>query len=329
MTSQDTYAAPSLPPTSTARTALLALSEASVARPRMLRTTSRLLRMHLDACPDDLEAGSRFEDVARQLDALDAEHAAWFGEIPQPLLMKVNGSPDRKPFLNIGESVTRLLKQELSVLPSAGTILDFGVGLSRVMWPMMQEYPEARFVGFDVDPMMVEHTGKLEPVSEARIVHSTQPIEDGTVDATYVISVFTHLMTTVDYWLSEIHRVLSDRGQALITYHDETLYTELRASGKVASNTPPTCRERLLVGAGAEGSTRLAVFYETPFWEECLKPFFVIEKTLPRGLHGHQSFSVVRKRKDAAPDRNRLRHEYLCTLEEELYGVRRSKRLMF
>ena len=321
--------APALRSGPSARTALFSLCETSLGRPRMLRTTSRLLRMHVDACPDDLEAAVRLEEVARHLETLDAEHGAWFAEIPEALLMKVNGSPDRKPFLNIGESVTRLLKQELSVLPSAGTILDFGVGLSRVMWPMMQEYPEARFVGFDVDPMMVEHTGKLGPVSEARIVHSTQPIEDGTIDATYVISVFTHLMTTVDYWLAEIHRVLSDRGQALITYHDETLYTELRASGKVARNTPATCRERVLVGAGAEGSTRLAVFYETPFWEECLKRFFVIEKTVPRGLHGHQSFSVVRKRKDAAPDRDRLRHEYLCTLEEELYALRRSKRLVF
>jgi hypothetical protein len=315
----------------TAGGAAVALPErcdADALRPRRLRTLARLLRAHLAARPDDLEAAARLADVDARIAALDAEHAAWFAEIPGHLLMKVNGSPDRKPFQQVGESVTRLLKEEMSALREAGTILDFGVGLSRVMWPMMQEFPDARFIGFDVDPMMLAHTEKLGLVADARIVHSTQPIADGSIDATYVISVFTHLMTTVDFWLGEIHRILSGRGQALITYHDETLYADLRAKGHVPRNTPPECRERVLVGAGSEGSTRLAVFYETPCWEERLSHFFVVEKTVPRGLHGNQSYSVVRRR-DVAVDRDRLRLEYLCSLEEELYRLRLAKKLMF
>jgi ubiquinone/menaquinone biosynthesis C-methylase UbiE len=324
MTVEETQAGtPAGPAGATAAPASLA-----AARPRELRTRSRLLRKHAEARPDDLEVAEQLAEVTRRLAALDADHATWFAEIPHHLLMKVNGSPDRKPFLQVGESVTRLLKAELSVLPQARTILDFGVGLSRVMWPMMQEHPDAEFIGFDVDPMMVVHTEKLGTVSEARIVHSTQPIADGTIDATYVISVFTHLMATVDFWLGEIHRVLSDRGQALITYHDETLYADLRAKGHVPRNTPADCRGRLLVGTGAEGSTHLAVFYETAYWEECLQRFFVIEKTAPRGLHGNQSFSVVRKRQ-VSVDHDRLRHGYLCAVEEELYRLRLAKKLMF
>jgi hypothetical protein len=260
--------------------------------------------------------------------ALDEQHAEWFAEIPEHLLMKVNGSTERETFLHVGRSVTDLLKQELTILPEARTVLDFGVGLSRVLWPMMQEFPDAEFVGFDVDPMMLLHSERLGSVSEARTLHSTQPLADGSIDATYVISVFTHLMETTDFWLGEIHRLLSDRGQAFLTYHDETLYDELIANGTIPRAFPAGCRDRLLVGTGPEGSTRLAVFYETPYWEECLERYFVIEKTVPRGLHGNQSFSVVRKR-DVTVNHDRLRYEYMCALEEELYDLRRAKKLMF
>jgi SAM-dependent methyltransferase len=310
------------------RRELLDSVDANRDRPRLLLTLSRRLRQQLAASPDDAELSEAFADLTLRLNALDARHAAWFRDIPNHLLMKVNGTPDRRPFLQVGESVSALLKEELHALRDARTILDFGVGLSRVMWPMMQEYPDAAFVGFDVDPMMVLHSERLESVSEARIVHSTQPIADGTVDAAYVISVFTHLMSTVDFWLGEIHRVLSEGGQALITYHDETLYADLRANGRLPRTAPAECTERLLVGTGAEGSTNLAVFYTTPYWEERLERFFVIEKTVPRGLHHNQSYSVVRRR-DVAVDHDRLRHEYLCELEEELYRLRLAKKLLF
>jgi Methyltransferase domain len=310
------------------RASLLTFVDANLERPRMLLTLSRLLQQRVAAHPDDLEVTERYVEVTRRLTALDARHAKWFGEVPNHLLMKVNGSPERNPFLNVGKSVTSLLQQELSVLPEAEAILDFGVGLSRVLWPMMQEYPEAAFTGFDVDPMMLVESQRLGSIADARLVHSTQPIRNGSIDATYVISVFTHLMETADFWFAEIHRMLSDRGQAFLTYHDDTLYDDLREKNLIPRNTPERCEGRMLVGTGAEGSTHLAVFYDTAYWEECLERYFVVEKTAPRGLHGHQSFSVVRRR-DADVDYDGLRYRYMCTLEEELYQLRLAKKLMF
>lgn len=292
---------------------------------RTLLTLSRLYETQLNA-GDNPEVAARLAVLREQLASLDARHAKWFDAIPEPLLIKVNGSADRTKFLRVGEGMTRLLKDELSILPDARTILDFGVGLSRVLWPMIQEFPESEFIGFDVDPMMLHHTEQLGTISEARIVHSTQPIASGTIDATYVISVFTHLMETADFWLGEIHRLLSDRGQALITFHDETLYAELRETGRIPLDNPAECEGRVLVGVGAEGSTQLAVFYDTAAWNERLERFFVIEKTEPRGRH--QSFSVVR-RGNTVVDYDRLRHEYMRTLEEELYGLRRANKLLF
>jgi len=323
--------APGAPPREAAdeaRESLLAFVDANLERPRMLLTLSRKLRRRIAEHPDDLEATERFADVTRRLTALDRRHAKWFEDVPNHLLMKVNGSAERAPFLNVGKSVTELLQRELAVLPEAQSILDFGVGLSRVLWPMMQEYPGADFTGFDVDPMMLVESERLGSVADARIVHSTQPIADGSVDATYVISVFTHLMETADFWFAEIHRMLSDHGQAFLTYHDETLYDDLKAKDVIPRTAPAECRDRMLVGTGAEGSTHLAVFYETAHWEECLQRYFHVEKTAPRGLHGHQSFSVVRRR-DVAVDHDRLRYRYMCSLEEELYRLRLAKKLMF
>ena len=56
--------------------------------------------------------------------------------------------------------------------------------------------------------------------------------------AVYGISVFTHLGRTADFWLGELQRLLSPEGRAFVTYHDETLYSRLRASGQVPARNP-------------------------------------------------------------------------------------------
>jgi len=40
-----------------------------------------------------------------------------------------------------------------------------------------------------------------------------------------------------------------------------------------------------------EGSEFKGTYYTTEFWKKKLSQYFFIEKTIPRGLFGHQSFS--------------------------------------
>ncbi|MCA9752038.1 MAG: class I SAM-dependent methyltransferase [Gemmatimonadetes bacterium] len=307
---------------------LLAFSEEHRDDPRFGLTLEILWQQVLDADPGHDEARARVERYAARREALDARHAEWFAALPSFLVKKVNGSKDRAPFLRVGQSVAQLLAAEIPNLAGARHVLDFGVGLSRVLWPLSQALPEAVFTGFDVDPGMLHHSRSLGTLPPDRFVHTTRNIPDGSVDATYVISVFTHLGDTTDYWLSEIHRMLSPRGHAFVTYHDETLYADLRAKGEIPRATPATCVERVLLGPGVEGSTQLATFYSTAHWETLLRRFFVVEKTAPRGLHGNQSYSVVRKR-DVEIDRATLRAEYLGALEDELFRLREAKKLLF
>lgn len=308
------------------RDSMLAFCAGQAADPRMARMRRRLVQKQLALRADDPDLQLRRVAVEEELAALDGEHARWFEGIPAFLLQKVHGARDRDSFLRVGESVCATVRRELPGMAGAGTVLDFGVGLGRVLWPMMQEVPKARFVGFDPDPMMLEQTERLD--TGAELHYSTQPLPDGSVDAAYVISVFTHLGRTADFWLGELHRLLSPEGRAFVTYHDETLYSRLRASGQVPARNPAAFDDRILVGGGNEGSTQLATFYTTAHWEALLSRWFVVEKSVPCGLQGHQSFSVVRRR-DVDVDRARLHHEYMCALEEELYRLRKARRLSF
>ncbi len=60
----------------------------------------------------------------------------------------------------------------------------------------------------------------------------------------------------------------------------------------------------------------MGTFYSTAAWERKLAPYFRIERTVPRGLFGHQSFSIVRRRW-GRPRRADL-SEYARSLEKAL-----------
>lgn len=83
---------------------------------------------------------------------------------------------------------------------------------------------------------------------------------------------------------------------------------------------------RLAIGRGAEDSSALATFFPTSYCESTLTQYFEIEKIVPRGLHGHQYFSVVRK-KSSALNRLAVYLEYLQSLEEGLFRLGKSGRL--
>lgn len=297
----------------------------------LARTRPRFLRRGIEHCRSYLEAAGRDEQVAEALALLegdlavaDASFAAAVTKMPHHALMKVNGSAEAAHFVQMGRNIVEDLLNYFGELRRAETVLDFGVGLGRVMWPLMQQLPGARFIGFDVDPMMLGTVSGIKEFDGVEIVSTTHDIPDNTVDATYVISVFTHLDHTTDYWLWELNRVLKPGGRAFVTYHDETLYDKIR-------KTTPETRDfkgRTILGSGAEGSTRVATFYETAEWERTVGRFFRVVRTAPRGLHGHQSFSILEKG-EARVDALDFHRTYVKDLERELFDMRAKAKLEY
>jgi ubiquinone/menaquinone biosynthesis C-methylase UbiE len=253
-----------------------------------------------------------------------------FAEIPAPLVTKVNGDNTEAGFVYIGTCIADAIEKEAGNLTNFRSILDFGCGLGRVTAQMSRRAPEADIVGFDIDPMMLHWAGHLLDGGRSRFVSTTLDLPDGGFDLIVVVSVFTHLDTTTDYWLTEIHRLLGPHGRAFITYHDETLYAEMAEKGQfheVATNS--ILREKYVVGERtAEGGAAMGTFYTTAKWEQLVERYFKVERTVPRGLFGHQSYSVVSK-KDVQLDRAPLYRQYLGSLEKELFDLRRQHQVSY
>ena len=268
------------------------------------------------------------QDLTGQLAKIDAWVRAWVGGMPAHALSKVTHTKDVTSYLEIGEKLASALLTQFDGLTAAETILDFGVGLGRVLWPLLQHIPTADFIAYDVDPIMIKAVGKVREMADVRLLHSLGDIPDASVDAVFVISVFTHLDVTTDYWLCELKRVLKRGGRAFITFHDDSVYRELYDANGLARGSPREFRGRFTTGQGAQGSTFMASFYECAEWERTVARFFRVLKTVPRGVVGYQSFSLVEK----VDDRNDvLAHQgtYARDLENELYRLRERANLEF
>ena len=298
---------------------LFTLNYADLARtrPRLLRSGLKVCQDHLDRYGPDAEVSKVSDLIEQEIETADREFCEALAAMPVHTMLKVNGAAEPVHLVEMGEKLADIIQENLECLSDARTVLDFGVGIGRVLWPLSQRLPGARFIGFDVDPMMLTNLAGVEALADTEYVYTTHEIPDNSVDAAYVISVFTHLAHTTDYWLWELNRVLAPGGRAFITYHDETLYDELRK--KVGGTL--TFTGRTTIGRCTEGSTNMGTYYETEEWERTVGRFFKIIRTVPRGLGGHQSFSVLEKG-EVSVDSLAIHRTYMRDLEAELYKMR-------
>jgi SAM-dependent methyltransferase len=221
-----------------------------------------------------------------------------FANLPEDQVAKVNAFKDEGLFTHVGKCVVETLEREAGDLSEFRDILDFGCGLGRVLRPLVERVPGARIVGFDIDPSILDSCRRLLEDDRLRLVSSTGEFPGESFDLIFAISVFTHLDASFEFWLEEVHRLLRPAGKALLTYQDETLFTEMVSSGKIAGVDLEKQRleERFVVGAGTlEGDAEMGTFVTTKHWEALLGSHFKILRTVPRGLFGHQSYSVLSK----------------------------------
>jgi len=253
-----------------------------------------------------------------------------FAEIPTRLVQKVNGVATEEGFVHIGRCIVDEIEKATGNLSGAGDILDFGCGLGRVTAQLLDRAPRADFVAFDIDPLMLMWAGVLLEDPRVRLVSTTLELPDASMDLVVGISVFTHLNATTDYWLAEIHRILRPAGRAFVTYHDETLFREMAGKGEIEGVAPDAALDgRHVVGGDmAEGGAEMGTFYTTKFWESLIGRYFAIEKTIPRGLFGHQSYSLIRK-KEAAIDRALLFRGYALAVEKQLFDLRKQHTVFY
>jgi|GEM_PF-3572756 len=251
-----------------------------------------------------------------------------FKKVPIHLIQQVNGDSTEAGFRYIGECIAAGIESHLaearrekapgqiSPLNNPKTILDFGCGLGRVILHLAERAPQTKITGFDINPSMVKWARYLLPSPNLSFVNSTLELPPASFDLVIAISVFTHLDATTDFWLSEIQRLLSINGMAVITYQDETLFEELKQKGALDSAAYLTTK--YVYGRGdLEGGATMGTFYTSSFFRSLLERFFTVHLQAPRGLFDHQSLAVV-TRKDTGLDQSAFLLEYTKSLEREL-----------
>ena len=168
-------------------------------------------------------------------------------------------------------------------------IADWGCGLARVLRHLPARYQRT---GFDYNPNAIQwnkgniknaqfHTNELAP---------PLPAEDGSFDALYALSVFTHLSAAAHTaWIAEIRRVLAPGGIFLGAFHMTP------PPGQLLPGEQEQFDAGALVVRGAvkEGSRTYTAYHPERFLRENLfREFELIEDPMP--FFG-QTLFVVRK----------------------------------
>ena len=126
--------------------------------------------------------------------------------------------------------------------------LDFGCGAGRVLRHFLPEAERAELWGCDIDreaiawlrDNLVPPLSVFEVGEEARL-----PLPDGSVDAIWALSVFSHLHRDWASWLLELRRVLADDGYLIATF----LGSGMRDLWQEVSGGEPYDEDRLGIAA--------------------------------------------------------------------------------
>ncbi len=138
----------------------------------------------------------------------------------------ISGLGDRLLLMDIGRRLGRPLTAE-------SRLLDFGSSSGRVLRHFAYATPTMRAFGVDLGRHSVEWVRyHLDPA--VTVVHGTAlphlPFADGYFHCIYAGSVFTHIADFEEAWLLELARVLSPDGFAVLTFHPERTWEEIRGN---------------------------------------------------------------------------------------------------
>ena len=186
-------------------------------------------------------------------------YAPWKYVIPLPpeRMMGNIGAPSIENFLVVADAWGQVVNRHVpdGATVDGATVMDIGCGCGRVARVLVNNPHIRKYIGFDVMPDQVQwcrnfvepawrgvaefhwfdlHSGKYNPNGALRAGNLTFPAKDKTVDVIFAASVFTHLFEAdALHYLREIRRVLTCRGVALLSIHENVSSGE-RFSGTEA-----------------------------------------------------------------------------------------------
>lgn len=152
---------------------------------------------------------------------------------PFELATRVGEIPEGN--MAVYEEIGRRTREEiLDLLPEGWSfegkrILDFGCGAGRTLRHFLDEATVAELHGCEIDAPSVDwlEANLSPPLHVFRNEEAPPlPLEAGSFDLIWAISVFTHLTDHWAGWLLELHRLLRDGGLLIATIHGPGLSDE-------------------------------------------------------------------------------------------------------
>jgi SAM-dependent methyltransferase len=186
-------------------------------------------------------------------------------------------------------------------------VLDFGCGAGRVLRHFVDVAAEAEVWGCDIDAASIDwaQDNLVPPLHAARIAETGRlPHGDGSFDAIWALSVFTHLAGNWAEWLLELRRVLRPDGVLIATFLNEgmqPLWDEVTGGA-------PWDPDRFGMAAFREGAAWDAggpIVFLSEWWLRAhWGRAFEIAQLSPSGFGpGGQGYVVLRRRAgDLTPD---------------------------
>ncbi|MEM6770202.1 MAG: class I SAM-dependent methyltransferase, partial [Bacteroidota bacterium] len=171
-----------------------------------------------------------------------------------------------------------------TVAPEPGfSILDWGCGPGRVVRHLQDLLPIAAVVhGTDYNPATIAWCKQALPTISFNHneLAAKLPYPDGTFDAIYGISIFTHLSEALHHdWIHELRRVLKPGGLLLLTMQGNNFKAKLSPSELSAFE-----RGELVVrGSVKEGHRTYSAFHPDAYLQNLFQDFTVLEQIIIDG----------------------------------------------
>ncbi len=195
---------------------------------------------------------------------------------PPEGLMWSTGGASIENFIVMGDAWAQVVTK---YTPENATVLDMGCGCGRTARVLVNNRWITRYIGFDVIPENVGwcnnfiapkwggtasfhcfdlYSAEYNPAGKLRAENLKFPCQDGGVDVAFAASLFTHLLEPdAIHYLREVSRVLSRRGKAVLSIHNEPLPGTNFSGAEGRTDIAPEYFSRLAAGCGLSEIERI------------------------------------------------------------------------
>ena len=208
-------------------------------------------------------------------------------------------------YLRVGVEARRSIEEALAAtgtrIEDLGSVLDWGVGCSRVMRQWAPLFGQVSFTGTDIDQLMIDWDVANVPGPRFAVNGAEPPLpcDDGEFDLVYGASVFTHLDEAMQQrWLAELVRVLKPGGILLVSTHGPHVFDLSRHT--FSDDDVAAFRDRGFVFIRNIVDGVLPDWYQSSFQtSEHVRGTFAhhveVIDHVARGMTGYQDLAICRK----------------------------------